>query len=98
MKALVLEGPPHERMRGWRHFQIIIRLGAELKINSALAQAGGGEQFARQLRGKFFAAGTWEAETGDMRNLNRFPAPLPEILDLLFSPSQTRPLKEKDKP
>ena len=61
MNALVLEGSPHSVMTGWRHFQIIIRHNGGLKVSSALGQEGSGQKFAHDLRGKFFAAGTWES-------------------------------------
>lgn len=96
MNALVLEGSPHRIMAGWVNFQIIIRHNGGLKVSTCLSQAGRGEIIARELRGKFFAAGTWEnagREVGTLRTLElktevmlepRFPAPRPEILDELF--------------
>jgi hypothetical protein len=60
VKALVLEGPAHDIMRGWRHFQIIIRLDGGERVTSCIGTDGSGPRFAEQLRGKFFAAGTWE--------------------------------------
>jgi hypothetical protein len=87
IKALVLEGPVCEHMRGWRHFQIFIRLERGQKISSCIGQRGTGEQFARQLRGKFFPVGSWEMEQAS--SVARvFPAPRPEILDLLVSERQ----------
>ena len=60
MKALILEGPEHATMRGWRHFQVIIRLEHGQRVSSCIGQVGSGERFARDLRGKFFPAGSWE--------------------------------------
>ncbi len=96
MNALVLEGKPSEMMKGFRHFQIIIRHAGGVKVTSALGQDGSGEKFAHDLRGKFYAHGTWERTEHCRATLHsmqvetarllepRFPAPRPEILEELF--------------
>ena len=109
MKALILEGPTSEHMRGWRHFQVVIKLEHGQKVSSFIALNGSGPDYARALRGKFFAAGTWErlcvvcgnslpvllpkSSPGEccgivQREAGQFPAPRPEILDLLVSENQ----------
>ena len=87
IKALILEGPRHAAMRGWRHFQIIIRLEHGQRISSCIGQAGTGEKMSRELRGKFFPAGSWEMEGREIP-AGQFPAPRPEILDLIVSERQ----------
>lgn len=88
IKALVLEGPPVAEIKrpGWRHFQIIFRTSTGQQVRSCIGGFGSGERFARDLRGKFFAAGTWE--NGEAVPGRCFPAPRPEILDLLVSENQ----------
>ena len=61
LNALVLEGSQHRVMDGWVNLQIIIRHAGGLKVSSCLSQSGSGQRIAEQLRGKFFAAGTWES-------------------------------------
>lgn len=86
MNALVLEGSPHSVMKGWRHFQVIIRHNGGVKVTSALGQNGQGEKFARDLQGKFFAEGTWENHAGFFvsHETTKFSPPKVEVLDELF--------------
>lgn len=58
MRILVLEGPEHDRLKGWRHFQII---SYPWKVSSCIALRHKGREMAEVLRGKFYAEGTWEA-------------------------------------
>lgn len=88
MTCLILEGPEHEIMRGFRHVQIVMNVGGAVRTSSCIAQPWTIADFARQLRGRLYRAGEWESNTGDMRRLNRFPAPRPEILDELFHEKQ----------
>jgi hypothetical protein len=62
IKALVLEGPAHDVMRGWIHFQVIVRVGDGVKVTATLGQLGRGPDFAAALRGKFYERGTWEGD------------------------------------
>ena len=65
-----------------------MNVSGAVRTSSSIAQPWTIAEFAKQLRGRLYRAGEWEIESGDMKRLNRFPAPRPEILDELFHEKQ----------
>lgn len=84
--ALLLEGPAHKVMCGWRHFLIVTKG----RRASVLGMNGSGPKFAKDLRAEFYAAGTWEDENDCVRAAaaGRFSAVRVEILSRLDHAAQ----------
>lgn len=82
MKVAVFEGPKigTQALHGWRHYQVRMQTGAVRPFLCMPSKALG---VARQLGAEFFAAGTWEDETGHGSHPVHFPAPRREILEKL---------------
>lgn len=85
MNVAIFEGPEHERIRGWRHYQIRMQNGAVRNCAGAPRHM---TRMVKELRARFFAAGTWEDEKPlpDCAPVN-FPLPRREILELISGSS-----------
>lgn len=87
MTVAIFEGPASERLRGWRHYQIRMSNG---QVRTCIAAPGRVNGMVRELRARFFAAGTWEevGQNGDIPP-GSFPLPRREILELLSGSNAT---------
>lgn len=74
-KLFVFEGPAHEKLAGWRHYQLINDHLACLSVYTSRPVVA--KMNAEAMGHKFFAAGTWE--TGDPVPPGKFPLARPEI-------------------
>lgn len=85
LKALLLEGPEHSIMSGWRHFLIV----TPQRQASVMGETHNGPKFAAQMGAEFLRAGTWEENAGTPSTPGKvFPRPRPEILAKLHSENQ----------
>lgn len=81
MNVAIFEGPEHERIRGWRHYQIRMQNGA---VRNCAGEPRHMSRMVKELRARFFAAGTWEEITAcPSDGTAHFPLPRREILELI---------------
>lgn len=59
MTTFIFEGPNHERLSGWRHYQI--RFG-DGRVMACAHHPGRVPALVKLMRAEFFAAGTWESD------------------------------------
>lgn len=85
MNVAIFEGPASERLRGWRHYQIRLSNGA---VRTCAGEPRHITRMVKELRARFFAAGTWEETDGQNEPAN-FPLPRREILELLSGSNAT---------
>lgn len=59
MNVFIFEGPQHEKLRGWRTYQLRLGNGRQ---SSFLSEPKKLPAMVASLKAEFFAAGEWEAE------------------------------------
>lgn len=76
-KFLILEGPEHSALHGWRHYRIV----SKYHDQSCISQPGGLSAWLSILEPcKFYPAGTWELEATAVKQPFAFAVARPEIM------------------